>query len=423
MKIGIATAFSSMMDFYSLTSVVHAQMKMIVESGHRAVFIVMDDFGWHNCPPWAQRYIKEGRLVVRKVIKNFHKLDYMSVEKITPEHVELSKLMEEQIAEATKDLDAVLAHDLLFTGWNLPINLAIREVCTRENQPPWFHWVHSVPSGRRDYWKLPEKSWLVYPNHEDRIRCAEAFGTWKENVLVIPHCSDLRDWMITSPIAHQLITEFDVFSADLVQVYPVPSDRLDAKGIPWVIQLFGMFKKLGKSVRLVCPNAWCTIPQWKQKVEELMELAKRNELTEKEVIFTSRWNPQIEVGLPMSDIRDLVLCGNIFICPPMSETFGLSLAEAASLGNLLVLNEDLPMLKDVVGGAGNAIWAKFGSCFYQVKHQNPELYYHDICQIILHHLDYSHEYKAKTHYRQNYRREAVWNELEKAVLASKLVKV
>lgn len=419
MKIGICTAFSAMLDFYSLTSVLLSQIKMIVESGHRVFLIVMNDFGWHNMPAWAKQYENDGKLVIIPCIPAFNKIDYMSRADITEEH---EKVLVPKIVSAlkveTRGLDAVFTHDLLFTGWNLPIGLAVNEVCD-ESTAPWFHWIHSVPGGSRDYWRLPNNSYLVYPNNEDRVRCAENFKTWKENVLVIPHCCDLRDFAMTSEFAKKLVSQYDVFGADIVQVYPIPTDRADAKGIPWVIKMMAMFKNLGQKVRLIVPNAWCTVPQHRDTVDRYYDMGKNLGLNDSEIIFTSKAYPEREVGLPMSDVKDLAMCGNIFICPTTSETFGLSLAEAAALGNLLILNDDLPMLKDICGGVGNAIWAKFGSAFYKTSHKDPDRYIHDICQIVLHHIDNSHEFKSKRHYRQNYRREAVWLKLENAIKAFK----
>lgn len=420
MRIGIATAFSGMMDFYSLTSIILSQIKMVVNAGHTAVLIVMDDFGWHEIPKWATQYLKDGKLEVRQVIPSFNKIDYMKLDDMTEEHRDqlMPKIIQAFVG-CTQDLDAVFAHDLIFTGWNLPIGLASKEVSDMPGACPWFHWVHSVPGGHRDYWRLPENSMLVYPNNEDRVRCAENFRTWKENVLVVPHPCDMRDYMMTSDYAIDLITKFDVLGADLVQVYPVPTDRLEAKGIPWVIKMMAMFKNLHKSVKLVIPNAWCTIPEWRDKVERMYQLGEDLGLTRYEMIFTSYESPTREVGLPMTDIKDLILCGNIFICPTVSETFGLSLTEAMNLGNLMILNEDLPMLREICGGNGNAIWAKFGSNFYNTHHKDEKLYLHDICQIALHHMEQSHEHRSKTFARQAYRREAVWQRLENAIKSFK----
>lgn len=411
MKIGIATAFSSMLDFYSLTSVVMQQIKMILQAGHKPVLIVMDDFNW-TVPADLNG------LEIRKGIPAFHKIDYMSLEDMTPEHQALVPRISETLGAVVSDLDAVFTHDLLFTGWNLPIGMAVHNVATKYG--PWLHWIHSVPAGRRDYWKLPDKSLLVYPNETNRILCAENFRTWREKILIVPHCCDIRDFAVTSPVAKELITRYDLLGADLIQVYPVPIDRADAKGVHHVIRMFGMLKDMGNVVRVVFPNAWCNVDKWRERVTGYYSLAESYGLSDREVIFTSvALGGSYEVGLPMSDIKDLELCGNLFICPTISETFGFSIAEAACMGSLLVLNEDLPMLAEICGGVGNAIWAKFSSNFYKTVHKDEEKYYRDICKIIMHHVNSNPLFKSKTFYRKQYRREAVWARLENAILAMK----
>jgi hypothetical protein len=409
MKIGIATAFNGMLDFYSLTSVVKSQIRMIHEAGHTPVFIAHEDFSWKEKPDWLE---------VRPAVPQLNKIDYNTLNDLSEEHKRFVDICAHRLTNVTLDLDAVLTHDLIFTGWNVPVGLAVKKV-SETSKIPWFHWIHSVPGGSRDYWTLPENSYLVYPNHTDKVRVAENFRTWPEKIIIIPHCCDLRDFSMTSEVAKKLVTDYDVFASDLVQVYPIPTDRAEAKGVGEVIRLFAEFKNLGHSVKIIIPNAWCNVEKWHRKVDNYMMLAVQLGLSPNEVIFTSRAIPEMAAGLPMSDIKDLVMCGNIFICPTQSETFGLSLAEAAVSGCLLVLNEDLEMMKEIVGGAGNALWAKFSSSFNKTSHTDEKRYYSDIAKIILHNIENSPSFKSTRYYRQNYRQEAVWKKLEGAILDSK----
>jgi hypothetical protein len=410
MKIGILTAFSEMLDHYSLTSVVRSQIKMIASAGHEPVLMVQDDFEWK-----IQETALSNLVEVRKTIPAFNKIDYMGLD-VTQEHAALVPKIAERILQDVADLSAIFTHDLIFTGWNLPINLALQAAARVSG--PYFHWVHSVPSGHRPYWNLPENSWLVYPNQTDRVRCAENFRTWRDRVLVVPHVVDLREFHVRTQVANRLITEFDVLGADLVQVYPIPQDRAKHKGVKEVIEIFGHLKALGKSVRLIFPNAWCNVEERKREVTDYLVLAAQSGLMPQEVIFTSQWRPDLSLGLSQEAVSDLALCGNLFVCPTWSETFGLSLAEAALSGCLLVLNENLPMLREVCGGAANAVWAEFGSFCQATQFVNRKKYLRDIAKIILHTFENSPELMSRTHYRQKYRREAVWRTLESAILAT-----
>lgn len=408
MKIGVLTSFGSMMDYYSLTSVVRTQLKMIHAAGHEPVLMAQSDFHWPEKPDWC---------TIRTPIPTHTKVDYANAANISPEHQELVRQIEQNLVNDVMDLDAILTHDLIFTGWNVPIGLAVRRAARKSG--PWFHWVHSVPGGARDYWILPENSVLVYPNATDRVRCAENFRTFPEKVLVIPHCCDVRDLHVKTELGERIISRYDLLGADLVQVYPIPTDRAEAKGILDVIRMFGCFKRMGRSVKLVIPNAWCNIDPWRNKVRNIMQFANQQGLNRSEVIFTSEAYPEHEVGVPLSVISDLTLCANVFICPTQSETFGLSLAEAAMSGALLILNEDLPMMREIVGGAGNAVWARFSSSFMQTAHDDKDKYLMDIAKLALHAFNNSPSLRSTTYYRQNYRREAVWGALEGAILAAK----
>lgn len=419
MKIGILTSFSGMVNYYSLTSVVMTQIKMIHAAGHTPVLMAQEDFTWPEKPEWCE---------VRRPIPTHTKIDYAKSEDITEEHRALVMIMEENFVREALDLDAIFTHDLIFTGWHMPIGFAVRRAARKCG--PWFHWVHSVPGTvkvgddvkpGRDYWILPDNSWLVYPNATDKVQCAECFRTWPEKVLVIPHCCDVRDLHFKTAAAEKLVTNYDVLGAELVQVYPIPTDRAEAKGIMDVISMFGCLKRLGRSVRLVVPNAWCNVDHLRKKVAGLKLFSHTQGLDGRDVIFTSQVLPEFEVGVPTDVISDLMMCANLFICPTQSETFGLSLAEAALSGSLLVLNKDLPMMTEVCGGAGNAIWAKFSSSFQNTIHVDKDKYFCDIGKIILHAFHSSPELRSRTHYRINYRREAVWSALEQAILANRLV--
>ena len=52
-------------------------------------------------------------------------------------------------------------------------------------------------------------------------------------------------------------------------------------------------------------------------------------------------------GFPRQGVFELFQLSNLFICPSYSESFGLTVLEAGSRGNFLVLNEAVPALKEL----------------------------------------------------------------------------
>ncbi len=68
-------------------------------------------------------------------------------------------------------------------------------------------------------------------------------------------------------------------------------------------------------------------------------------LDDSDMVFTSDMGyPQ---GFPRSAVFELFTLSNLFICPSYSESFGLTVLEAASRGNFLVLNEMVPALEEI----------------------------------------------------------------------------
>ena len=410
MRIGVMTAFSGMVEHYSLTSVVLDQIEMIRLGGHTPVLIALEDFNWAEAP---------ADLEIRPYLPFFHKIDYTSVRDLTTDHQQVVADAERAMLRACPDLDCVFTHDLMFTGWNAPLALAVG-LAAQQMTVPWFHWVHSVPSGRRDYWVLPPRSKLIYPNYCDRIRCAESFGTWNESVLVVPHCKDPRRFLLTTPLAKKIITEYDVLGADIIQTLPVAIDRIDHKGFDQIVGVFSGLKKLGKSVRLIVCNAWCNVDKHRQKVQQLKKICREQGLFDSEVIWTSLVDDcKHELGVTQEEVRDLMLVSNLFIYPTKSETFGLVVAEAAMTGQLLVLNASLPMMQEIAGH-GNALYFHFGSHQQTANNSNWNAYYQDVAKIIVHRMEADESLRAKTWFRQKYRMEAIWGQLEGAILADRM---
>lgn len=409
MKIGILTAFSSLIEHYSLTHVVLNQLRMIKRAGHHPVLIAMDDFRSSELPSYVE---------TRSVLRSFTKIDYASTADMSAEHQELVGVLIDQVVAAVRDLDAVLTHDIIFTGWHLPIGLATMQAAAQVTIP-WLHWVHSVPGARRDYWTLPPNSKLVYPNYSDRRRCAESFGIFETDVAVIPHALDARDFLMQTDAARFIANEFKLLETDFVQTMPIPTDRMESKGVDQVVPILGCIKKLGRSVRLVVANSWCTNEVAKRKVDDVRIRARLAGLEDDEVVFTSRELKHYEAGVPNSVVRDLMLVSNLFICPTKSETFGFTIAEAALCGQLLVLNSDLPALVELAG-AKNALFFHFGSYQQTTFVPNEDQFNEDVARIIINTFEHDPALKAKKQYQREYSSDRVWQAVEGEIVSMSL---
>ena len=80
---------------------------------------------------------------------------------------------------------------------------------------------------------------------------------------------------------------------------------------------------------------------------------KKYGLEDGDLLFTSDLG--YPDGFPRAGVFELFQLSNLFLCPSYSESFGLTVLEAGSRGNFLVLSEAVPALKEL----GDALGAYF----------------------------------------------------------------
>ena len=97
---------------------------------------------------------------------------------------------------------------------------------------------------------------------------------------------------------------------------------------------------------------------------------------------------------------------NLFICPSYSESFGLTVLEAASRGNFLVLNEAVPALKELGESLGAYFMRWDGRNFGYDTHEryvpSEQAYYEEHGGIIVNLMREDRSLRAKTRARTQY---------------------
>lgn len=432
-RIIIATNFMEFNAGYSLTGIVVDQARMLQEFGHEVHIFVNEKFNASNVNSLFPQFTNEDRekgmvpITLHQKIPFAHLKDYNSINEVTNEHLDTVKATEKMLLEFLQQGDVIFTHDFLFTGWFLPYGMG----CIDASRSPevsdcrWFHWVHSVPSANRDWWRiqgLRPNHKIVYPNATDKLRVAEQYHGELADVVAIPHIKDPRTWFEFDEETCAFMWEFpSILSADVVQIYPASSDRLQAKRVDVLIKIFAQLKKLGKSVCLVVANQWATGRNGRENVEKYLKIAKRCGLVpHEEVIFTSMWCPKYERGIPRSMLNKLFMLSNLFIFPTREESFGLVAPEAALSGVLMVLNKSLSMQAEVNGG--NGLYLDFGS--YHMHHTPPDetQYYADIAQIIIGSMHKDNSLISKTHARVTYNWGAVYRNHYLPIIGSTIQK-
>lgn len=473
-QIGILTTFYEFKKSYSLTSVVENQLRSLVRYGYKPVLFVHDNFK-------DDEQVPEG-VEIRKVIPRFHLIDYQVGDVLHEDFNKQVQVIKSALEEHLQDIDIALTHDWIFQGWFLIYNVAMRKA-EPNLKCKWLHWMHSAPSPRpRELvvphdcrFKMMPKSKMIYMNKQDALRLAEMYAGELDDVRVIYNPTDPRTFWDCHPATKQIIEEYKLLDADIVDVYPISMTRAVAgKGLDKLIWLMGKIKKNGKSVKLVVCNAHANGKSEKDMVERLLDYAERCGLTRKEVIFTSLLenpnpnehylfkclyceytygeernglgtfkygeddficdnpkckkevkfkelrkvdrspNPKFlyEVnGVPRQVVRELFQLSDIFVFPTMSENCPLILLEAALSKNLLVLNKSFSPLSDFVGG--EALYFDFGALGGEVMYDDEEKYYDEVAKIIIGELNKNKPLNAFKILKQKFNTDYIFkNQLE-----------
>lgn len=421
MNIAILTNFNEFNPGYSLTGIVIDQAEMLAKQGHKVFVFVNEQFnpkynGDCGLTSLIEKYSNQIILMPKTVF--LHLTDYQTKNNLTDEHLKgalkFGQILE-GILEANK-ISSVFTHDLIFTGWNLPYSIGIREAQRRlNNNIKWFHWVHSIPSGDKDWWNLNEYhgyNYIVFPTRSEVNRVAESFKTRQSSVLLIPHIKDIRNWYGFSEKTKNIIETWKgLIRNEIVQVYPCSSDRLHAKQLHLLIRIFGFLKQAKAKVFLLAVNQWATGRQRKEDISKYIDLASHCGLEYGEdFAFTSEYpengEQPYELGVSRRILYELQLLQSIFIFPTTEESFGLVGPEASFSGALVILNKSLPLLNEVLGFSTPQY--DFGSFLTRVEAVENDDYIKAVAHSILGRISTCDSVKTKIYCRTRYNMENIY---------------
>lgn len=375
------TTFASFSPDYSLVSVVADQLRMLTRHGYTPGLVVQEDFGEDDQVPAGVEILK-----VMPVL-TLH--DYQITERPKPEFESNVARVVAGLAPVLGEYDVAITHDLMFLGWYLPHNEAIRQLAREIPAMKWLHWIHSAPSGRPAQltypnilrYSLPPNSKLIYLNNHDTLRLAEMYGTMLEQVRVVHNAKDPSAFFGLHPLVQEIVDRYPILSADVVSVLPFSTPRWEGKNVKKLIWLMARIKQQGKRVLLVLVNAHCNAAREQRTVHDLLSFAFKKGLSEADICFTSTLGQEWEYSVPNAAVRQLFQLSNVFIFPSLSECCSLVLLEAAVCKNLLVLNRDVPSMREF--GGEKALYPQFGSVQFKVAYQDEDAYWSDWAKIII----------------------------------------
>lgn len=422
MKVAILTMFNGLSNAYSLVNVVREQLIMMLENEIPVKMLVSE-----HCPDsdrtgvFADSRITWVKIVNSKNGEPFHWENY--TQKNLPPDDEFMEAVDNiaiDFEKALIDIDVCILHDILYQELHLLHNAAIRKVQEKLSSIRFLSFTHSAPVPHQDvsypanclYTSMPNTLYC-YPTKCGLQNLELQYAIPDSLCRCVNNSLDVLQGMTEE--THMIHQTFSLTKSDLLIVYPA---RLAmAKGFHLVAQLAGNIKAAsGKSVSLIfcdfpasdiCPCIYKPI---------IFDVGEKAGLSKEDIFFTSEHG--FLLGVQRETVYDLFTLSNLFICPSFSESFGLTVVEAASRGNFLVLNDAVAALHEL-GASLKAYpmrWAarNFDKVSFEHYEPNEAEYFKEHAGNIVHALEENPVLHAKTMARTRFSTEWIYeNQLKK----------
>lgn len=411
MKVAILTMFTGLSTTYSLVNVAADQLKMLLQAGVAVKFLVSE-----TCPDsertgiFADQRIEWVKVTNTFQGKNIEWHDYSASEgKVHDTFFEEAEVIAQDFVRHLKGVDVCIMHDILYQGWHLLHNIAIRKAQQQLPNVRFLAFTHSLPLNRPLQMEYPfsarftdmPKTRFVYPTFSGIPALAKQYDIPEGKCAVVYNTLPLLE-MMSKPV-QQAANQIGLLEPDILTVYP---GRLTpGKQFEKVAALAGAVRtRTEKSVKVIfCDFPSLDIPSKVYKQRIRMEGQKYG-LQKDDLLFTS--DIGYPDGFPRESVLELFTLSNLFICPSYSESFGLTVLEAGSRGNFLVLNEAVPALKEL----GNALGAyfmrwdarNFGFDTHEQYHPSEQEYYAEHAANIVNLMREDRSLNAKTIIRTKY---------------------
>lgn len=424
MKIAILTMFNGLSTTYSLVNVVSTHIKMMLDNNIDVTIIVTE---------LLKEYEKHGIFLDSRLkwikIKNsidgnqivWHDYSYK-----TDLHDTFFYEVEHYKNEYVKklyDFDVLFMHDILYQGWHLCHNLAIRKALQELNIKKIIEFTHSLPIINEKKLEPPfnarfkplKNCIFAYPTESGLKALSAQYNIPINQCKKINNCLDVIENLDKS--VGILSQKTDLLSPDILAIYPT---RLTtAKKLEKIVMLLGAIKKYNnKSVKVIFTDFNSADTNCNLYKNQIILSALHSGLSRSDVVFTSDYG--FTNGFPRKGVLDLFTLSNIFICPSYSESFGLTVIEAGSRGNFIIVNKKVPAL-DELGKDLNLYfmnWDALNFGFSTTENYNPseEAYYKQNSKNILLMMESDRSLMTKTKIRQQYSTQYIWDNQLKPIL-------
>lgn len=427
MKVALLTMFNGLDSSYSLVNVVAEQVRMLLEANIETRILVSD-----ICPLnklygiFLDKRIKWVKVCNYLNGNQMHWKNYTQSDgKVHDTFFEEADAIAEDLVTKLADIDICFMHDIHYQGWHLHHNVAIRKVQKQLPNLKFLAFTHSAPANRPPNPKWPfstrytpmPNTIYIYPTQSGISALAKQYNVSEDRCRVVSNSLDLLNF-VTEDV-RLLSKYFDILAPDILVVYPGRLTR--SKKFDKVAALCGAIKKnYDKNIKVIFCDAFPKLDISPETYKLFVRSTGVNfGLDKGDIIFTSDIK-EFSRGFPRQGVIDLFSLSNLFICPSYSESFGLTVLEAASKGNFLVLNEQVPALKEL-GNTLNSYFMKwdaknFGFNTRETYRPSEEAYLAKHVKNIIDLMVTNPIIHAKTVARQRYSPHWIWkNQLEPVI--------
>jgi hypothetical protein len=422
MKVAILTMFNGLERTYSLVNVVAEHLRMLLDNNVPVKMLVCE-----HCPDEQRSGIFSDKRIEWVKVKNtlngkqIHWYDYSQPEgKVHDTFFEEADSIAEDLIDKLLDVDICMMHDIHYQGWHLIHNVAIRKAQEKLPNVRFVAVTHSAPNNkpRNPKWPFSARyspmpnTIYVYPTASGMPALSKQYSVPEGRCRVINNSLDLLANLGEDTKA--ICNKVDLFSPDIVMVYP---GRLtQGKRFEKAAAFAGVIKKkTERTVKVV----FCDFASMDIAPDIYKAVIRRSGckfgIDDDDMCFTSDLG--YPNGFPRAGVLELFTLSNLFVCPSFSESFGLTVLEAASRGNFIVLNQAVPALEELGKqlGAYFMRWDARNFGYDTKENYNPseQIYLENNADRVVNLMRENPVISAKTLVRQRYSPKWIWeNQLQ-----------
>ena len=411
MQVAILTMFTGLSTTYSLVNVVADQLKMLLRAGVTVKMLVSE-----TCPDEERTGVfRDPRVQWVKITNTLHGqpihwYDYSgAVGTVHDTFYEEADAIAADFVHYLRDVDVCILHDILYQGWHLVHNVALRRAKAQLPRLRFLAFTHSLPVNRPKHMEEPftarftdlPGTRFVYPTHSGLPALARQYNIPEGRCAAVYNTVPLLESL--GPEVQALTRQVDLLGAEMLLVSPA---RLTTDiRLEKVAALAGSIQATTeRSTQVIFCDFPCADIPAKLYKEMIRTEGRQYGLEEGDAVFTSDLG--YESGFPRQGVLDLFQLSNLFLCPSYSESFGLTVLEAASRGNFLVLNEAVPALQEL-GTALGAYFMRwdarnFGFDTHETYNPSEQEYYAEHSRRIVDRMRQDTSLTAKTKVRTQY---------------------